>query len=67
MMFKYYIFILLICKNASLISERFISKLFTSLKRKEVNDIIEPVYTPRNQIEKIIKPVNLSKICGGFD
>lgn len=67
MMFKYDIFILLICKNASLISERFISKLFTSLKRKEVNDIIEPVYTPRNQIEKIIKPVNLSKICGGFD
>lgn len=48
MMFKYYIFILLICKNASLISERFISKLFTSLKRKEVIDIIEPVYTPRN-------------------
>ena len=67
MMFKYDIFILLICKNASLISERFISKLFTSLKRKEVIDIIEPVYTPRNQIEKIIKPVNLSKICGGFD
>lgn len=35
MMFKYYIFILLICKNASLISERFISKLFTSLKEKK--------------------------------